>query len=257
MSRYELNEKVIWITGASSGIGKSLALALAENNIVVASSRNEKRLEALAKTNPNIQALPADVTNPENLANVARDIQRGFGRLDLLIANAGDCIYLDVNAFDSFAAKSMIDTNYLGFVYTLEAALPLLRQSKAPYICAISSSSIYAGLPRAAAYSASKAAISQFMECLAADLRHEGFHLSVVHPGFVDTPLTQANDFPMPFMVSPQQSVKHILKGLERTQFNIEFPKRLTLLLKSLKLAPPFIRHRITSKLSRNASHGY
>ena len=251
----ELHNKVIWITGASSGIGRALAKQLAEDNTVIASARSWEKLMALKSEVPEIVIRQADVTAPGELAYTCSFIEQLFGKLDILIANAGHCEYLDVRQFDSSIAWRMMETNYMGFVYTLESCLHLLRRSENPYIVAMSSSSVYAGLPRAEAYSAAKAAISQFMESLAADLKPEGFTLSVIHPGFVETELTKQNDFPMPLIMAPEQAAKHIVKGLENEQFTIDFPKSLVWLLRCLKSAPYRIRHHITSNLSRNVRH--
>lgn len=250
-----IQNKIIWITGASSGIGKSLALQLAKNNTVIASARNQEKLQQLRSEAAGIVIKQADVTKPEELISACRAIDQSFGKIDMVIANAGHCEYMDVKQFDSGIAKRMMDTNYMGFIYTLKASLDLLRKSKTPHIVAMSSSSVFAGLPRAEAYSASKAAISQFMESLSADLKPEGFMLSVIHPGFIDTELTQQNDFAMPLLMSSEDAAKRIISDLGKGRFNIEFPKGLTWILRCLKATPYFIRHRITSILSRNVQH--
>lgn len=250
-----MQNKVIWITGASSGIGKALATELAKTNTVIATSRSHEKLEQLKQESPGIVVKQADVTEPAALKAVSDFIEQLFGKLDVLVANAGHCEYLDVRNFDSNIALRMMETNYMGFVYTLESSLPLLRRSETPHIAAVSSSSVYLGLPRAEAYSASKAAVTQFMESLAADLTPEGFRLSVVHPGFVDTELTQQNDFPMPFLMQPDAAAQRIIKGLNSGHFNIDFPKGLTWILRCLKQTPHLLRHRITSSLSRNMQH--
>jgi len=251
-----MENRIIWITGASSGIGRALALQLAAHNTVIASARSAEKLRSLKAQAPQIIVQTADVNKPAELNAVASHIEQLYGHLDLLIANAGCCEYMDVNCFDSSIAERMMYTNYLGFIYTLEAALPLLRRSRIPYIAAMSSSAVYAGLPRAEAYSASKAAISQFMESLAADMRPEGFRLSVIHPGFVDTELTRSNDFPMPMLMNVENAAERIIDGLNKGKYNIEFPKTLTWVLRALSAIPWFLRHRITSSLSRNAQHG-
>lgn len=250
-----IENKIIWITGASSGIGKALALHLARNNTVIASARSQQKLDQLKKECPNLVIHQADVTSPIELESTCKFIDKLFGHLDMVIANAGHCEYLDVRNFDSSVARRMIEVNYMGFVYTVEASLSLLRRAQAPHLAAMSSSSVYAGLPRAEAYSASKAAVTQFMECLVADLKQEGFTLSVIHPGFVDTDLTQQNDFNMPLLMTTNAAARRIVRGLEKGQFNIEFPKGLTWALRCLKMFPAFIRHRITSSLSRNMQH--
>ncbi|MDY6922124.1 MAG: SDR family NAD(P)-dependent oxidoreductase [Pseudomonadota bacterium] len=250
-----MQDRVIWITGASSGIGKALTRQLVQHNQVIATARSEDKLAQLQAEMPQLKIIPADVTQPDQLAAAAQQIETDFGHLDLLIANAGHCEYLDVRQFDSALVRRMMEVNFMGFIHTLEVALPLLRRSRYPQLAAMSSSSVYAGLPRAEAYSASKAAITQFMESLAADLRPEGFSLSVIHPGFVDTDLTRNNNFPMPLIMAPDQAASRIIRGLARQRFNIDFPKGLTWTLRFLKTIPYVLRHRITASMSRNTQH--
>lgn len=252
MPRYKMKDRIIWITGATSGIGKALCDSLSAENTVIASGRSAINHIQNGTSNENIHWLAADVTKLHEMKYIANYIDRKFGALDMVICNAGDCQYLEPNHFDTEIIAKMLNVNFFGFINTLSASLPLLRKSNTPYIVAISSSSAYAGLPRAAAYSASKAAISQFMECLVADLKNEGFAFSIVHPGFVDTPLTQKNDFPMPFILSATECSKRIISGLRKQKYNIDFPKPLTILLKLLQHSPPAIRHHITAKLSRS-----
>lgn len=250
-----MKNKIIWITGASGGIGKALALQLSEHNTVIATARNLEKLEQLKTEAPSVLIRQADITQPAELHSACNFIMQLFERLDVVIANAGQCEYMDVKEFDSSIALRMMQINYMGFVYTIEACLALLRRAKSPHIVAMSSSSVYLGLPRAEAYSASKAAVTQFMESLAADLTPEGFKLSVIHPGFVDTELTQQNDFPMPLIMNTQKAAEIIIQGLDKGKFNIDFPKGLTWILRCLKATPYFIKHRITGSLSRNIQH--
>ncbi len=145
--------------------------------------------------------------------------------------------------------------NFHGAVYCIDAALPLLRRARAeggrPLLAATSSAAAYLPLPRAEAYGASKAALSHFLESLRLDLAGEGIDVSVIHPGFVRTPLTDRNDFPMPMRVEVDAAAEAILKGLDRRRLDIHFPRRFTLLVKLTGILPAALRYRLGRRLTR------
>lgn len=242
----------IWITGAGSGIGLALAEQLAQaGHQLVITARSASRLEDLASRYSQIQVAPADVTDPEALQVVAQEIKDTLGGLDMLILNAGTCEYLDQGRVDSALIKRVMDTNFMGLVYCLEAVQPLLMKSKHPYLVAVSSSAAYAPLPRAEAYGASKAAVSYFMESLRIDLAHQGVGVSVVYPGFVKTPLTDKNDFPMPLQISAEQAARQIIQGLEKGQPEIRIPRFFVEMVRRLGRLPFFLRTRLTQRMVR------
>ena len=172
-----------------------------------------------------------------------------------MIANAGTCEYVDVNQFDTALFRRVLETNVLGLVNTVGAALPLLKQSKRGYIVGVSSSVAMLAMPRAQAYGSSKAAITHFLESMKADLTPLGLDVSVVSPGFVKTPLTDVNDFPMPMRITADQAAKEIVKGLRKRTWHIHFPKRFTFILWMLGHLPAFLRHKITAAMSRSATN--
>jgi len=244
----------IWVTGASSGIGQALAVALARcGNTVVASGRSEVRLAETRKQCPErIQCLPFDITSQQATRDAGRQIHDTLGGLDVAILNAGSCEYVDVRHFDADLIRRVMEINYFGFVYGVESALPLLRKGTRPYLVGMSSTVAYTGLPRAEAYGASKAAIRHFLQALRVDLAHERIDVSIICPGFVETPLTDRNDFAMPFRISSEAAAGYIVRGMQRRQHEIAFPRSFVLLITLLAHLPSRLRNRLlVSSLTR------
>lgn len=248
----KLENKLIWLTGASSGIGFALCEALLKKgNRVFASARNCDALQALKTEYQNLYLIPCDISDKTSLEHAALQIRHYTPYLDMLIANAGTCEYIDVTDFDSALIQRVMNTNFMGTAHTIETALPFLYQAFSPYIAVVSSSVAWLPLPRAAAYGASKAALNYFMESLRSDLTHLGFKISIINPGFVQTNLTDKNDFAMPMRISAQQAATAILRGLEKEQWNIHFPKKFTYILKIIACLPARLRMAITARMSR------
>ncbi|MDN3525123.1 SDR family NAD(P)-dependent oxidoreductase [Halomonas sabkhae] len=251
----------IWLTGATSGIGLALAERLLDQGHRVAlSARRHAELSELADGHPNALVLPVDMTDRGAVLGVAEDIEAAFGGLDMAIFNAGTCEYLDARRFDTVLVERVFTTNFTGTLYGIEAALPLLRRSGAgggrPLLAATSSAAAYLPLPRAEAYGASKAALSHFLESLRLDLDQEGIDVSIIHPGFVKTPLTDRNDFAMPMRVDTETAAAAILRGLDARRLDIHFPRRFTWLLKLLGSLPPALRFRLGRRLARRETAG-
>ena len=241
MSRVAFTDRRVWITGASSGIGRAMALELAARGAtVIASARSHNGLTLLAADSgtDRIHPLPLDVTDRAATLAAARTIHERFGGMDIAVFNAGTCEYVDVRAFDSAPFERVLRTNFLSMVYGIEAALPLLRQSPHPHLVGMSSTVAYGGLPRAEAYGASKAAIKHMLESLRIDLRREDIPVSIICPGFVKTPLTNRNDFPMPFAISAERAARCIADGIAAQKHEIHFPKRFSLPFKLLAMLP-------------------
>ena len=233
--------RVIWVTGASSGLGRSLALALAaQGHCVIASARNEESLMALQKINPSIIALPCDITDENSLQSAQAKLSTNFASLDQVILNAGNCEYLDFPQPDWPAIRRVMEVNYFGSINCLQIALPLLRESAVtrPHIVVVASQVTNAPFARAEAYGASKAALQYFFDSLRIDLAPENIDVSVVNPGFVDTPLTRKNDFEMPFLMNVDDAAQRIIKQIASRPRNYSFPKRLRALLLTSKLMP-------------------
>lgn len=245
-----LVERRIWITGASSGIGHSLAIKLAEaGNHLIVSGRNEARLAETCSHYPDrMEPLPFDVASERENRQAAQTIQQHHGGLDIAILNAGTCEYVDVTAFDVELVRRVTEINYMGFIYGVAAALPLLRQGNAPYLLGMSSTVAYTGLPRAEAYGATKAAIRHFLQALRVDLTPEGIDVSIICPGFVKTPLTDRNDFAMPMRISSEAAADYIIRGMRRRSHEIRFPPLFALLLRLLGVMPSRLRTRLLAR---------
>jgi len=254
--------KRIWLTGASSGIGEGLARRLlADGHRVALSARSADKLEAIAadaEQGPGeALVVTLDLTDREAIRAAASQIEASFGGLDLALLNAGTCEYLDAREFEADLVHRVFATNFQAAVDVIESALPLLRMAAAdggerPQLAAVSSASAYLPLPRAEAYGASKAAVSYFLESLRLDLDNQGIDVSVIHPGFVKTPLTERNDFPMPMQVTVEQAVEAIVAGLARHRLDIHFPRRFTLLVKLLGILPAPLRRSIGLRMTRD-----
>lgn len=254
----DIKARTVWIPGASTGIGRALAQRLARfGHNVIASARNEAALTQLHQEYPeNLDALPLDINDSKAQQTAGQWIEKTHGHLDMVILAAGVCEYLDTDQFDAQVVERVISTNVIGVAKSIETALPLLRKSPdaenfRPYIVVISSCIAWMPLPRAAAYGASKAAITHFCESIKADLHHEGIDVSVISPGFVKTPMTDANDFKMPLLISAEEAAKAIHKQLHKRPWDIHFPKGFTWPLWCLSRLPAFLRQFISRHLSR------
>jgi NAD(P)-dependent dehydrogenase (short-subunit alcohol dehydrogenase family) len=235
-----LSGKHILITGASSGIGRALALALARRgNRVIVAGRSLAALQTLAEAMPE-QLIPLvwDVSDSAQSATVRNFVQAEFGWLDIAILNAGNCEYIERGEIDVELVQRVMAVNFFGAVHGAQALLPLLRRKpQRPYLLAVSSMSTYVPLPRAEAYGASKAALRYFFEALRVDIG-AAVDISVISPGFVKTPLTDRNDFSMPSIIDVDIAVSRILQGMRKRQLHIAFPRRLGWALSLIRLLP-------------------
>jgi NAD(P)-dependent dehydrogenase (short-subunit alcohol dehydrogenase family) len=233
----------VWLVGASSGIGRAVAHALHQAGArVIVSARQLDLLEAFVDEHPGARALALNVLEPESLQQALQQIIASHGRIDLCLYCAGYYKPMRAQQFSLVEAKRHLDINYVGALNLLDALLPqLLRQAQdgsgrsAGHISLVSSVAGYRGLPKSLAYGPSKAALSHLAEALYLDLSPERIGVSVIHPGFVATPLTAQNDFNMPALLSPEQAAQEMINGWQRGEFEIHFPKRFTLWLKLLR----------------------
>ncbi|MEM7258506.1 MAG: SDR family NAD(P)-dependent oxidoreductase [Pseudomonadota bacterium] len=246
-----VSSKRIWLIGAGSGIGRELALKLAAlGNQVIISGRTLSTLESVAAElsqravtgNGRILPMVCDVTSDEQVATVTAYIDRLSGGVDMLIFCAGTCEYVDDAELSTDLFRRVYDVNLFGMVNAVAAVLPDMKKAAAsggdnPQIVGVASLSAIVGLPRAEAYGSSKAAASYFLESLRLDLHRFHVDVSVVNPGFVKTPMTDANDFPMPFLMQPDDAADCIINGIAKRKRTINFPRRLTW---SLRLASMF-----------------
>ena len=232
----------VWITGASSGIGRALALALAQGGAqVAASARRADELERLAAEPAaagRIRAFPVDVADAGAMVETCAAVEAAFGPLDLVVLNAGTHEPVRVENFSPAPFRRLMETNFFGAVNGLAAVLPAFLARRAGHIAIVSSVAGWRGLPEAAAYGPTKAALINLCEALKLDLDRHGIRVSLVMPGFVRTPLTDRNAFPMPFLVSAEDAARRIIAGLDKGGFEITFPRRFTWLLKLGRILP-------------------
>ncbi|MFJ6325373.1 MULTISPECIES: SDR family NAD(P)-dependent oxidoreductase [unclassified Rhizobium] len=234
---------VVWITGASSGIGRALALKLAEEGYKVAvTARSHDKLLALqAEAAPlagSIIVLDGDVTDAEDMEHTVAAIEYQHGPVALAVLNAG--IYLPARGEDlnHEVFERSFAVNLHGVVNCLVPAVRHMRARGHGQIAFVSSLAGYGGLPGAAAYGASKAALINMAESLNFELERMGIHVQLVTPGYVDTPLTANNKFEMPDILSAQQAADAIAAGLKSSAFDISFPKGMVYRAKLMKLLP-------------------
>jgi NAD(P)-dependent dehydrogenase (short-subunit alcohol dehydrogenase family) len=236
--------KQVWVIGASSGIGRAVADLLYQRGAsVVVSARNADALEQWVQERPVVPglpralALPLDVSRPESVQQAAHQV---FERqpLDLLFYCAGHYSPMRAWEFDLAVAQQHVGVNYLGVLQVLSAALPALLKQGSGHLSMVSSVAGFRGLPQSLAYGPCKAALINLAETLYMDLHGTGLGVSVVNPGFVDTPMTAQNTFTMPGLITPQEAALATLQGWERGEFEIHYPKRFTRWMKLLRLLP-------------------
>ncbi|MDC3142777.1 SDR family NAD(P)-dependent oxidoreductase [Candidatus Pelagibacter sp.] len=243
-------KKIIWITGASSGIGKALAIKFAEKGwTVAASARREGLLEDLNKFNQNIYSFPLDVTEIENCKLVANKIIEKFGGIDICVFGTGMHDPKSEKRFNLNKIREIMEVNYFGTMNSINSIYEYFSEKKNGQISIISSVAGYRGLPAAGAYCASKAALTSYAESLNFDMQMKNVKVSLISPGFIKTPMTDQNDFPMPMIKSPEFAANEIFTGLtKKKSFEIHFPKAFTYFLKFLQILPSSIYFKLVSK---------
>ncbi|NNF79218.1 MAG: SDR family NAD(P)-dependent oxidoreductase [Rhizobiales bacterium] len=234
--------KHAWITGASSGIGAELSVRLATSGTTVsASARSAENLQALSQSQDGIHSLPLDVCDQEAVAAAVEHAEHAHGPIDLAILNAGIWLPSEPHTFDGEAATRSMEVNYLGVTHALAALLPEMKRRKIGHIAIVASVAGYRGLPKGAYYAPTKAALINLAETLHPELAKEGIKLQVINPGFIRTPMTQINKFPMPFLMEVPEAVTLILKGLHANRFEIAFPWQLVSFLKVSRVLPHWL----------------
>lgn len=230
--------KTVWLVGASSGIGLATAHALhAAGAKVVVSARNGAALHAFVAAHPGAQALALDASDAAAVQAAAQSLL-AQGPLDLMMYCAAYYREQRATGFDLADMLRHQQVNYVGALYLLDAVLPAMLQRGRGHLSLVGSVAGYRGLPQSLAYGPTKAALINLAETLYLDLQASGVGVSLVNPGFVETPLTAGNRFSMPALISPAQAAAEILAGWARGEFEIHFPKRFTLWMKTLRVLP-------------------
>lgn len=251
MSANDYRGEIVWIIGASSGIGAALARALAERGAVLAlSARRGEALEAVrAPLGSQHKIFPLDVTEPATVLQTAQAIQADFGRIDRIIFLAAAYTPMKLDALDHGITQTIIAVNLTAAFSIVQAAMKVFAtQPTRGQLALCGSVAGYTGLPGGQPYSATKAAIVNLAESLYAE-KQQDFDIKLISPGFVRTPLTARNNFAMPMIISPEAAATAIADGLRQSRFEIHFPKRFTILLKLLRLLPYALALRLTRSL--------
>lgn len=244
--------RVAWVTGAGKGIGRALAIRLAEDGWSVAvSARTASDLESLVAEGPagRIFAFPLDITDDIRAEATVWEIEQRLGEIDLAVLNAGTHKPFVAEGFTANAFRGLVEANLMGTVHCLAPVMHRLIRRRRGHIAVVASLAGYRGLPTAAAYGSTKAALINMCEALQPDLRRHGVKLQLINPGFVKTPLTDRNAFPMPFLMPADDAVSAIMRGLKREVFEISFPWRFAILMKSLRLLPDRLFFRLTRRM--------
>ncbi len=245
-----MGQRIVWITGASSGIGKALVeLYAARGDVVAASARSADALEALSAASPNVYAYPLDISEAEAVPDVAARIAAERGAIDLAILNAGVWSQMGVDEFDTAKIRQGMEVNFGGTINCVGAVIGAMMQRRAGHIVIVASVAGYVGLPQSLAYGPTKAALISFAETLKPDLDRYGVAVSVVNPGFVETPMTSVNDFEMPFIMSAEDAARRIAKGIDQGRFEIAFPWQMVSSLKALRKLPYGLFFRISRNM--------
>ena len=243
--------KIAWVTGAGTGIGRELVLQLARRGwLVAASARTAADLDALVAENPQqITAFQLDVTDAAACLAAGQAIAASLGPVNLAIFNAGS--YFPTTAADFSVAnfRRTVDVNLMGTVHGMGAVVPDMVARRSGHIAVMGSLTGYFGLPTAASYGATKAALNSMAQAFKPDFERYGVTLSVINPGFVKTPLTDKNTFPMPFLMPVETAAAIIISGLERKRFEIAFPWPMLLALRLLAALPHGLQFAITRRM--------
>jgi short-subunit dehydrogenase len=248
-----MTKKVIWITGASSGIGKALALKFANENWNVAiSARRENILKEISESNENIKSFPLDVTDRSKCKEVFEQIKSHYGDVDICFFSTGTWNPKKEKDIDVEQMEDVFKVNFFGTVNSIKAVEEYFKNKKSGIITIVSSIAGYRGLPNSTGYGPSKSALNNLAESLYFDFGRYNVKVCLVSPGFIKTPMTDKNDFKMPFLKTPEFAADKIYEGLlKKNNFEIHFPKELTLTLKFFSLLPSKIYFYLVNKLTK------
>ena len=245
--------KSIWITGASSGIGKALAIKFADEGWqVAASARREDLLNKIAESNKNISSFPLDVTDGEKCKEIFGQIKNKLQSIDICFFSTGTWDPEKEKNIDTEQIENVMKVNFFGTLNCIKAVEKYFREKKSGHISIVSSIAGYRGLPNSTGYGASKAALNNLAESLYFDFGRINVRVSLISPGFIKTQMTDKNQFKMPFLKTAEYAANKIYNGLiNGSSFEIDFPKELTLILKFLKILPDSLYFKIIKKLTK------
>tara|TARA_B100000614_G_scaffold193664_1_gene174830 strand:+ start:188 stop:946 length:759 start_codon:yes stop_codon:yes gene_type:complete len=248
-----MSKKTIWITGGSTGIGKALAIKFASKNWNVAvSARRVELLNELSDTYENISCFPLDVSDKEKCKEVFTEIKNKFENIDICFFSTGTWDPKKEKDIDVEQMEDVFQINFFGTVNCIKAVEQYFRDKRNGIITIVSSIAGYRGLPNSTGYGPSKSALNNLAESLYFDFKRYNVRVCLVSPGFIKTPMTDKNDFKMPFLKTPEYAAEKIYDGLvNKNVFEIHFPKSLTITLKLLSLLPSKIYFGLVGKLTK------
>lgn len=246
--------KVVFLTGASSGIGEGLALAMAKRGAVLGlAARRRELLDDLADRcrafGSRALVFPIDVADEAAVAAAADEMRSVFGRIDILVANAGiGGNDEETRAYTPHAVRKLIEVNLLGAVNAVHAVVGPMIERGSGQIVAISSLAGFRGLPKSAAYSASKAGMTAFFESVRLDVRRSGVDVTIIQPGFIRTPLTSGRASKMPFLMELDDAIPYFIRAIEKKKKFAAFPWQLATIVRAGKFMPAWIYDRVAGR---------
>ena len=248
-----MNKKTIWITGGSTGIGKALAIKFANKGWNVAiSARRENLLKEISEKYENIHSFPLDVTDKNKCNEVFNDIKNKFKEVDICFFSTGTWNPKKEKDIDVEQIEDVFKVNFFGTVNSIKAVEKYFKDKKSGIITIVSSIAGYRGLPNSTGYGPSKSALNNLTESLYFDFKRFGVRVCLVSPGFIKTPMTDKNDFKMPFLKTPEYAADKIFEGLvNKNVFEIHFPRSLTLILKIFSFLPSKIYFGLIGKMTK------
>ena len=248
-----MNKKTIWITGGSTGIGKAVAIKFASKGWNVAiSARRENLLREISDNNESIYGFPLDVTDKSKCKEVFEQIKNKFQSVDICFFSTGTWNPKKEKDIDVEQIEDVFKVNFFGTLNSIKAVEEYFRNKKEGIITIVSSIAGYRGLPNSTGYGPSKSALNNLAESLYFDFKRSNVRVCLVSPGFIKTPMTDKNDFKMPFLKTPEYAAEKIYDGLtKKNNFEIHFPKELTLTLKFFSILPYRIYFYLVKKLTK------
>ena len=248
-----MNKKTIWITGGSTGIGKALAIKFAKEGWNVAiSARRENLLKEICNEYENINSFPLDVTDKTKCKEVFQNIVDKFQNIEICFFSTGTWDPKREKDIDVEQIENVFKINFFGTLNSIKAVEKYFKDKKDGTITIVSSIAGYRGLPNSTGYGPSKSALNNLAESLYFDFGRSNVRVCLVSPGFIKTPMTDKNDFKMPFLKTPEYAAEKIYNGLvNKNSFEIHFPKALTIILKILSFLPNKIYFGLIGRLTK------
>ena len=249
-----MNKKTIWITGGSTGIGKALAIKFSNEGWNVAiSARRIELLNEISNQHENITAFPLDVTDKIKCKEVFDQIINKYTNIDICFFSTGTWNPKKEKDIDVEQIEEVFKVNFFGTVNSIKVVEQFFKDKKSGIITIVSSIAGYRGLPNSTGYGPSKSALNNLAESLYFDFKRFNVRVCLVSPGFIKTPMTDKNDFKMPFLKTPEYAANKIYDGLiNKDNFEIHFPKILTVILKILSFLPSKIYFYLVGNLTKH-----